>query len=183
MELVGTRSVSSGVQLASLLDGPVAVSRAVACLCPSLFKLDQSAPPSSLPPEIRRNFSAELDCKLENSLAVNPGAAGRFRMKREQLILLWGLLPESQGHNLALTVLHVPYSLDSGRGLVGTSTADAVELASAFGDRVELLLRETRARHDCPCFMLTGQDVQPRFDARQSQKSIPRIYRGVDAKS
>ena len=25
-----------------------------------------------------------------------------------------GLLPESHGQNLALTVLHVPYSLDSG---------------------------------------------------------------------
>ena len=27
---------------------------------------------------------------------------------------MWGLLTESQGQNLALTVLHVPYSLESG---------------------------------------------------------------------
>jgi len=28
-----------------------------------------------------------------------------------------GLLPESQGQNLAVTVIYVPYSLDSGMGL------------------------------------------------------------------
>ena len=41
-----------------------------------------------------------------------------FRAKREQLrifqeLLLWNLLPSRQGHNMAWTVLHVPYSLDS----------------------------------------------------------------------
>jgi len=36
------------------------------------------------------------------------------RAKRGQLKTCWGLLPESQGHNLVLTVLCVPYSLDSG---------------------------------------------------------------------
>jgi len=34
--------------------------------------------------------------------------------EREELERFQGLLPESQGHNLALTVLCVPYSLDSG---------------------------------------------------------------------
>ena len=32
--------------------------------------------------------------------------------KREQLTTLQGLLPETQGHNLAVTALHVAYSLD-----------------------------------------------------------------------
>ena len=38
----------------------------------------------------------------------------RFRAKREQLKRVQGLLPERSGQNLALTVLYVPYSLDSG---------------------------------------------------------------------
>ena len=37
----------------------------------------------------------------------------RCRDRRDQLKRFQGLLPESQGQNLALTVLHVPYSLDS----------------------------------------------------------------------
>ena len=37
------------------------------------------------------------------------------RAKREQLCTK-GLLPESEGQNLALTVFYVPYSLDSGYG-------------------------------------------------------------------
>ena len=39
--------------------------------------------------------------------------AARFRAKREQLEWVKGLYPESQGQNLALTVLHVLYSLDT----------------------------------------------------------------------
>ena len=38
----------------------------------------------------------------------------RFRAKREHLQGVEGLLPESQGQNLAVTVLDVPRSLDSG---------------------------------------------------------------------
>ena len=36
--------------------------------------------------------------------------------QREHLTRLSGLLPESQGRNLALTVVYVPYSLFSGPG-------------------------------------------------------------------
>jgi len=39
----------------------------------------------------------------------------RFRAKSEQLQRFKGLLPEGHGQNLALTVLYVPYSLESGR--------------------------------------------------------------------
>jgi len=35
----------------------------------------------------------------------------------EQFRRVYGLLPEGQGQNLALTVLYVPYSLDSGRAV------------------------------------------------------------------
>ena len=38
----------------------------------------------------------------------------RFRAKRDQLATIQGLLHESQGQNLALTVSFAPYSLDSG---------------------------------------------------------------------
>jgi len=37
-------------------------------------------------------------------------------MLKEQLEIFQGRLPESRGQNLALTVLYVPYSLDSGSG-------------------------------------------------------------------
>ena len=42
-------------------------------------------------------------------------APDRFRAKREHLQTVQGLLSESQSQNLALTVLHVPHSLDGGR--------------------------------------------------------------------
>ena len=42
-------------------------------------------------------------------------AAERCRARREHLTRVEGLAPESQGWNLALTVLCVPYSLDSGK--------------------------------------------------------------------
>ena len=38
--------------------------------------------------------------------------------KNEYLKRFGGILPESQGQNLALTVLHVPYSLDIGQAHV-----------------------------------------------------------------
>ena len=41
----------------------------------------------------------------------------RFRAKREQLRHISGLLPDSQGQNLALTVLYVTNWLDSGQQL------------------------------------------------------------------
>jgi hypothetical protein len=40
-------------------------------------------------------------------------AASRFRAKRGRLERGSGLLPESHGQNLALTVLYAPYWLDS----------------------------------------------------------------------
>ena len=45
------------------------------------------------------------------ALAGRAGGGG-FGAKREQLTLFSGLLPESQGHNLALTVVYVPCLLD-----------------------------------------------------------------------
>jgi hypothetical protein len=36
----------------------------------------------------------------------------RFRAKKEQLETIEEILPESPGHDLALNVLYVPYSLD-----------------------------------------------------------------------
>ena len=46
----------------------------------------------------------------------------RFRAKREQLTTFHGLFPESRGQNRALTVLYVPYSLDSGPTTAGLTT-------------------------------------------------------------
>jgi len=52
----------------------------------------------------------------------------RFRAKREQLQMCSDLLPESQGPNLALTVLCVPYSLDIGRGASRTTAPSRSEV-------------------------------------------------------
>jgi len=54
--------------------------------------------------------------------------ASRFRAKREQLEIFQGFLPESHGHDPALAVLCVTYSLDGGLcheapSIVGTALA------------------------------------------------------------
>ena len=49
-----------------------------------------------------------------HSAAVGRLERARSRGKRGQLRMVYALLPESQGHNLALAVLYVPCSLDSG---------------------------------------------------------------------
>jgi len=56
--------------------------------------------------------------------ALGPGSSAPFQAKREQLKKLYGLLPESQGQNLALTVLYVPHSLDSGHSRWINSSKD-----------------------------------------------------------
>ena len=50
--------------------------------------------------------------RLAPSLRQAILAQVRFRPKREQLTTFSGLLPPSQGQNLTLTVLYVPYSLN-----------------------------------------------------------------------
>jgi hypothetical protein len=50
----------------------------------------------------------------------------RCRAKREQPETFEGLLPENRGQNLALTVLHVPYSRDS-------DSEDASSVLRPFG--------------------------------------------------
>ena len=50
-------------------------------------------------------FEKYISCRVDSA---------RFRAKREQLEMFQGLMPESKGQNLALTVLFVLYSLDSG---------------------------------------------------------------------
>jgi len=66
----------------------------------------------------RRPYSPLTLCKPRISRASvwvsNKFSSHRFRAKREQLQSYPGLLAESQGHNLAFTVLRVPYSLGSG---------------------------------------------------------------------
>ena len=50
-----------------------------------------------------------------NALASHCVGTGRFRAKREQLKRCQGLLSESQGQNLVVTVLYVPYSRSSSK--------------------------------------------------------------------
>ena len=45
----------------------------------------------------------------------------RFQGNRGQLERFYGLLPENQGQNLAVTVLYVPYSLDSGERIYASA--------------------------------------------------------------
>jgi len=53
----------------------------------------------------------DLFLNLEHSRS---SALNRCRAKREHLRRFKALVPESQGHNLALTVSCAPHSLDSG---------------------------------------------------------------------
>ena len=46
-----------------------------------------------------------------------------FRAKRQHLKMFQCLFPQSQGQNLALTVLYVPHSLDSGSRAKPTASA------------------------------------------------------------
>ena len=66
-----------------------------------------------------------------NCAAPSATRQHRCRSKREQLEKANRLLPESQGQILALTVSHVPYSLDNGRdedASVQTSGRDTDEM-------------------------------------------------------
>ena len=62
-----------------------------------------------------------------------------------------GLVPESQGQNLALTVLYVPYSLDSGsakhvsNASVRWRNGEGIALAIAHGNLSSLLLYYSQA--------------------------------------
>ena len=82
------------------------------------------------PESINRSFVVEWLEQAANNLEVTRSnlrgstnmvapllfadAGSRFRAKRGKLGMFKGLFPESQGQHLAVTVFHVPYSLDSG---------------------------------------------------------------------
>ena len=68
--------------------------------------------------------------------------------KREPLERFDRLLPERQGQNLALTVLYVPYSLDSGKG--GDGTSDGALGQSASERRGDNLLPIPNTQHRTP---------------------------------
>ena len=53
-------------------------------------------------------------CTIRLPISDRTRHVGRFRAKSEQLKRVLGILPESQGQNLAQTVLNVLSSLDSG---------------------------------------------------------------------
>jgi len=58
--------------------------------------------------------SPEGACLLPSRSDSSLGSSGTRKSSLQQLTRCQGLLADSQGHNLAVTVLHVPYSLDSG---------------------------------------------------------------------
>ena len=98
----------------------------------------------------------------------------RLRAKREQLRRVYGIQPDSQGRNLALTVLYVPHTLatrsgfrDSGFGIqvhgVWFLVHGADLLVSGFGFWVPgfgLSARHTRAEVSVSgfCFRFSGSD-------------------------
>ena len=63
-------------------------------------------------------------CPAQRFVRTLRSAPPPLRLQTEQRVRLSGLLPESQGHNLALTVLCVPHSLD--RGTVPHATDGAI---------------------------------------------------------
>ena len=62
-------------------------------------------------------FAIQVHCPKDAELTPKGTitAPDRFRAKREHLKIVQGLLAESQSQKLALTVVHVPCSLDRGR--------------------------------------------------------------------
>ena len=72
-----------------------------------------------------------------------------FRAKRAKLDGFGGLQPESQGQNLAVTVLHVPYS-QKHTGTCGTRPPPCRQKSIASGHPLQLVanrLRALRARN------------------------------------
>ena len=69
-----------------------------------------------------------LKCEAKSTLCVSWGSTTTVHLRETKEKLEWfeELLPERQGHSLALTVFSVPYSLDSEFG----------SRASGFGLRV-----------------------------------------------
>jgi len=57
-----------------------------------------------------------MHCGGEQQLGMQGNARARFRAELEQLKWSYGLLPEGQGLNLALTVLYEPCSTDDEDG-------------------------------------------------------------------
>ena len=62
------------------------------------------------------NLLIDALCQMKVLQCCGRPAVFAFRAKREQVQRFERLLSESQGHNLALTVLCVPSSLDKGGG-------------------------------------------------------------------
>ena len=75
---------------------------------------------------------------------LDSGLLAVFRMRRKKLKRFQGLLPESQGHNLASTVLNVPQSFDSG-GCSPRALTIAMGVCVRERDSVSVCARE-RAR-------------------------------------
>jgi len=65
--------------------------------------------------ETQSSGPTDLRRRIQSTYCVSSNCCYRFRAKREQLEIFEGLLPERRGPNLALTVLYVPDSLDSGQ--------------------------------------------------------------------
>ena len=70
--------------------------------------------PLSLPLSLSLALSQVHSARDHSHGVAVAGGSHRCRAKREQLQGVQELLPESQGHDLAVTVLYVPCSLDSG---------------------------------------------------------------------
>ena len=79
----------------------------------------------------------------------------RFRAKREQNKTFQGILPVSEGHNLASTVFYVPYSLDSGPAF----KAHRLVYHSTLGMRVIKKKKDLHRR--VVVEMLVGADQAP----------------------
>jgi len=84
-----------------------------------------------------RERETNRERERERVLSINGKSIQQacFRAKREPLETCWAMLSESQGQNLALTVLCVPCSLDSGAGAVrGLASIGLTILGGALTD-------------------------------------------------
>ena len=91
-------------------------TRAARCFFPSSLLLSslELSDTQVFEPEIPSSEPLHNSAKCVSIPPITQSAHTRFRAKREQLERFYGLQPESQGQNLAVPVLYVPRSLDSG---------------------------------------------------------------------
>ena len=125
-----------------------------------------------------RSTAVRVCLVVVNDEVVDTPVNIRFRTTREQLERRYGLVPETQCQNLALTVLHVPRLLDCGEGIASPSSA--MKSLMSPSDNFDLLPLESFVGPP----ELDGSDSgprTPRISTRQSGTAVELIWHTKDS--